>query len=39
MKRKMFLSNPIHMVKDYELKKLLWQAGGGYSQSKEVSKI
>lgn len=29
MKRKMFLSNPIHMVKDYELKKLLWQAGGG----------
>ena len=24
-----FLRNPLHIVKDYELRKLLWQSGGG----------
>ena len=23
-----FLRNPLHIVKDYELRKLLWQLGG-----------
>lgn len=23
-----FLRNPLHIVKDYELRKLLWQSGG-----------
>ena len=23
-----FLGNPLHIVKDYELRKLLWQSGG-----------
>lgn len=26
-----FLRNPLHIVKDYELRKLLWQSGGGHS--------
>lgn len=25
---KKFLRNPLHIVKDYELRKLLWQSGG-----------
>lgn len=25
--RNKFLHNPLHMVKDYELRKLLWQSG------------
>ena len=24
-----FLRDPLHIVKDYELRKLLWQSGGG----------
>ena len=28
-----FLHNPFHIVKDYELRKLLWQSGGGAQRS------
>lgn len=27
-----FLRDPLHIVKDYELRKLLWQSGGGGAQ-------
>lgn len=27
-----FLTNPFHIVKDYELRKMLWQSGGGAQQ-------
>ena len=26
-----FLRDPLHIVKDYELRKLLWQSGGWHS--------
>ena len=28
-----FLRNPLHIVKDYELRKLLWQSGGEAQRS------
>lgn len=28
-----FLRKPLHIVEDYELRKLLWQSGGGAPQS------
>lgn len=28
-----FLRDPLHIVKDYELRKLLWQSGGGGGHS------
>lgn len=31
-----FLSRSMHMIKDYELKKLLWQAGGALSLQKDI---
>lgn len=30
-----FLRNPLHIVKDYELRKLLWQSGGGTAVCKK----
>lgn len=38
MKRELFLFNPVHKIKDYELKKLLWQAGGGTVKAKKYLK-
>ena len=29
-----FLRDPLHIVKDYELRKLLWQSGGGTAVCK-----
>lgn len=31
-----FLRNPIHIVKDYELRKLLWQSGGAQRFVKNI---
>lgn len=33
-----FLSNPFHIVRDYELRKLLWQSGGGTAICKKYLK-
>lgn len=34
-----FLRNPLHIVKDYELRKLLWQSGGGTAVCKKYLKF
>ena len=34
-----FLTNPFHIVKDYELRKLLWQSGGGDSSMQEIFEV
>ena len=34
-----FLHNPLHIVKDYELRKLLWQSGGGTAVCKKYLKF
>ena len=34
-----FLRNPLHIVKDYELRKLLWQSGGGTEVCKKYLKL
>lgn len=34
-----FLRNPLHIVKDYELRKLLWQSGGGTEVCKKYLKF
>ena len=31
-----FLRNPLHIVKDYELRKLLWQSGGAQRSAKNI---
>lgn len=31
-----FLRNPLHIVKDYELRKLLWQSWGGHSGLQKI---
>lgn len=31
-----FLRNPLHIVKDYELRKLLWQSGGHSGLQKNI---
>ena len=36
--KKWFLSNPLHIVKDYEMRKLLWQSGGGTGVCKQYLK-
>lgn len=36
---KKFLRNPLHIVKDYELRKLLWQSGGGHSGLQKVFEV
>lgn len=33
-----FLTNPLHIVKDYELRKYLWQSGG-HSSMQEISEV
>ena len=33
-----FLCNPLHIVKDYELRKLLWQSGG-YSGLQKIFEV
>ena len=33
-----FLTNPFHIVKDYELRKMLWQSGGGTAVCKKYLK-
>ena len=37
--RNKFLRNPLHIVKDYELRKLLWQSGGGTAVCKKYLKF
>lgn len=34
-----FLHNPFHIVKDYELRKLLWQSGSGTAVCKKYLKF
>ena len=34
-----FLTNPFHIVKYYELRKMIWQSGGGHSSMQEISKV
>lgn len=34
-----FLCNPLHIVKDYELRKLLWQSGGGHSGLQKIFEV
>ena len=34
-----FLRNPLHIVKDYELRKLLWQSGGGTAVCKKYFEV
>ena len=34
-----FLRNPLHLVKDYELRKLLWQSGGGHRGLQKIFKV
>ena len=34
-----FLRNPFHIVKDYELRKLLWQSGGGHSGLQKIFEV
>ena len=34
-----FLRNPLHIVKDYELRKLLWQSGGGPSGLQKIFEV
>ena len=31
-----FLRNPLYIVKGYELRKLLWQSGGGHSGLQKI---
>lgn len=31
-----FLTNPFHIVKDYELRKLLWQSGGVQQYARNI---
>ena len=31
-----FLRNPLYIVKDYELRKLLWQSGGAQRFAKNI---
>lgn len=31
-----FLCNPLHIIRDYELRKLLWQSGGGLRFAKNI---
>ncbi len=31
-----FLRNQLHIVKDYELRKLLWQSGGAQRSAKNI---
>ena len=37
--RNKFLRNQLHIVKDYELRKLLWQSGGGTAVCKKYLKF
>lgn len=37
--RNKFLRNQLHIVKDYELRKLLWQSGGGTTVCKKYLKF
>ena len=34
-----FLRKPLHIVKDYELRKLLWQSGGGTAVCKKIFEV
>lgn len=34
-----FLRDPLHVAKDYELRKLLWQSGGGHSGLQKIFEI
>lgn len=34
-----FLRNPLYIVKDYELRKLLWQSGGGHSGLQKIFEV
>lgn len=34
-----FLRNPLHIVKDYELRKMLWQSGGGHSGLQKIFEV
>ena len=37
--KKWCLSNPLYIVKDYEMRKLLWQSGGGYWRMQTIFEI
>ena len=34
--KKWCLSNPLHIVKDYEMRKLLWQSGGVLTYANNI---
>ena len=34
-----FLRNPLHIVKDYQLTKLLWQSGGGHRGLQKIFEV
>ena len=36
---KKLLRNPLYIVKDYELRKLLWQSGGGTAVCKKIFEV